>query len=153
MASWGRFAEQAPALAQLGAQSFTTVGVAYLATVRPDGAPRVHPVTPVIGAGRLFVFMEPTSPKGRDLRRDGQYAMHSPVDGPVPTVPQFYLTGTGRPVEGDPDLRAAAVEAAGYPVEDRFILFELDVDAVMCTTYDPVDPYNQPPTRRHWPAR
>jgi hypothetical protein len=153
MASWGRFTEQAPALGQLGAQSFAAVGVAYLATVRPDGAPRVHPVTPVIGAGRLFVFMEPTSPKGGDLRRDGHYAMHSPVDGPVPTVPQFYLTGTGRPVEGDPELRAAAVEAAGYPVEDRFVLFELDVDAVMCTTYDPVDPYNQPPTRQHWPAR
>jgi hypothetical protein len=107
----------------------------------------------VLGAGRLFLFTEPTSPKGRDLRRDGRYAMHSPVDGPVPTVPQFYLTGRGRPVDDDPDLRAAAVHAAGYPVQDRFVLYELDIDAIMGTTYDAVDPYNQPPVREYWPAR
>lgn len=153
MPSWGQFAAEAPTLARLGAESFAATGVVYLATVRSDGAPRAHPVSPVLGAGRLFLFMEPTSPKGRDLRRDGRYAMHSPVDGPVPTVPQFYLTGTGRPVDDDPDLRAAAVHAAGYPVQDRFVLYELDIDAIMCTTYDAVDPYNQPPVREYWPAR
>ncbi|MGH2405330.1 MAG: pyridoxamine 5'-phosphate oxidase family protein, partial [bacterium] len=51
--------------------------MAYLATLRGDGAPRVHPVTPIVGEGRLFLFMEPTSPKGHDLRRDGRYALHS----------------------------------------------------------------------------
>ena len=35
--------------------------VAYLATIRKDGSPRVHPMTPIIGQGRLFVFIEPTS--------------------------------------------------------------------------------------------
>ncbi len=49
--------------------------VAYLATVRKDGSPRVHPMTPIIGQGHLFVFMEPTSPKGHDLQRDGRYAI------------------------------------------------------------------------------
>jgi hypothetical protein len=152
MTSWGKFAAEASELARLGAESFAAVGVAYLATVRPDGAPRAHPVSPVLGSGHLFLFMEPTSPKGRDLRRNGRYAMHSPVDGPVPTVPEFYLTGTGRPVDGDPDLRAVAVQAAGYPVQDRYHLFELDVEAVMCTIYSAEDPFNQPPVRRRWPA-
>ena len=39
-------------------------GTADLATVRQDGVPRVHPVTPIIGAGGLYLFMEPTSPRG-----------------------------------------------------------------------------------------
>jgi hypothetical protein len=48
---------------------------AYLATVRSDGRPRFHPVTPIIADNALFVFMEPTSPKGRDLRERGWYAL------------------------------------------------------------------------------
>ncbi len=57
-----------------------TVTPGYLATVDDRGAPRVHPVTPVIGGGFLFVFMEPTSPKGRDLRERRSYALHNGVD-------------------------------------------------------------------------
>jgi hypothetical protein len=62
---------------------------AYLATVRPDGSPRVHPVTPIIGAGGLFLFMEPTSPKGRDLHERGWFAMHSGVPGGEGTGGEF----------------------------------------------------------------
>ena len=43
--------------------------------------PRVHPVTPIVGSGKLFVFMEPTSPKGKDLMRDGRYALHCGIEG------------------------------------------------------------------------
>jgi hypothetical protein len=76
--SWKDFEEANPELAAFGLERFKS-GVAYLATVRKDGSPRVHPVTPIVGDGYLFVFMEPTSPKGYDLRRDGRYAMHSAV--------------------------------------------------------------------------
>ena len=56
MATWGELAIEAPGLAAFGAERLGK-GVAYIATVRRDGSPRVHPVTPIIGAGRLFVFM------------------------------------------------------------------------------------------------
>jgi hypothetical protein len=59
--TWAEFAQQAPALAAFGAARFGS-GVAYLATLWPDGSPRVHPVTPIV-AEQLFLFMEPTSPK------------------------------------------------------------------------------------------
>jgi hypothetical protein len=36
-------------------------------------------VTPILGENRLFIFMEPTSPKGHDLRRDGRYTLHCSV--------------------------------------------------------------------------
>ena len=64
MISWGEFARVEPELAAFGAGRLG-VPPAYLATVRQSGAPRVHPVTPIVTAHGLFLFMEPTSPKGR----------------------------------------------------------------------------------------
>jgi len=43
--TWHVFEEAAPALA-----AYALGRLAYLATVRPDGGPRVHPVTPIIGS-------------------------------------------------------------------------------------------------------
>lgn len=68
MTSWKESEQQAPEFAEFGKARFQS-GVAYLGTLRPDGSPRVHPVTPIIGE-QLFLFMEPTSPKGKDLQRD-----------------------------------------------------------------------------------
>src|SRR4029079_5758309 len=73
---WSMFAEQEPELAAFG-QARLLAAPAYIATLRANGAPRVHPVTPIFGAGGLFLFMEPTSPKGRDLRERGSFAMHN----------------------------------------------------------------------------
>jgi hypothetical protein len=53
--AWGEFAAQAPELAEFGALRLTATP-AYLATVDDSGAPRVHPVTPIVGDGRLFLL-------------------------------------------------------------------------------------------------
>jgi hypothetical protein len=76
--SWNQFAALRPALAEPGRALLYRVGVglAYLATTRPDGAPRVHPICPVLTERGAFAFIVP-SPKQRDLRRDGRYALHS----------------------------------------------------------------------------
>lgn len=71
MISWKEFAQQAPELAEFGKARFQS-GVAYLGTLHADGGPRVHPVTPIIGE-QVFLFMEPTSPKGKDLQRDAHW--------------------------------------------------------------------------------
>jgi hypothetical protein len=110
--------------------------VAYLATVRPDGGPRVHPVTPIIGAGRLFIFMEPTSPKGRDLQRDGRYALHCGVEDNSGGAGEVLVQGRGMLIDA-PDLRAAAITSASYQPNDRYILFELLVAHVDVTIYQP----------------
>ena len=49
MASWSEFSKQAPELAAYGAKRLGGDRVAYLGTLRPDGGPRVHPVTPILG--------------------------------------------------------------------------------------------------------
>ena len=61
--SWQLLEEQQPELAAFGVERLNGK-VAYLATVRRDGSPAVHPMTPIIGLGRLFVFMEPTLAQG-----------------------------------------------------------------------------------------
>ncbi len=60
MATWNEFAEAAPEIAALGLKQFEKFHIAYLATVRKDGSPRVHPVSPIFADGRLFVATAPT---------------------------------------------------------------------------------------------
>ena len=149
MTTWQEFAAEAPALAAFG-QERLTQRIAYLATVRPDGAPRVHPVSPFIGQGHLFVFMEPTSPKGHDLQRDSRYALHCAVEDNQGGGGEFYLSGRARLVEAV-DLRQIAVQAATkvvYTPEERYILFELGLKEVLSTVYD-----EHGPVRRRWQAR
>lgn len=147
MASWGEFEAQVPDLAAFGAGRLGTPP-AYLATIRANGSPRVHPVSPIIGGGRLFLFMEPTSPKGRDLRERGHYALHSGVRDTFGSGGEFWLTGMGQPLD-DPAQRAVAASSAGYPPEDRYVLFELLVSEARCNGYGDV-PLPEP---LRWTAR
>jgi hypothetical protein len=144
--TWGDFAAAAPALAEFGAARLLAPP-AYLATARADGMPRVHPVTPIIGDGRLFVFMEPTSPKGRDLRERTTFALHNGVPDSSGTGGEFSVGGRAALVT-DPDTRATAARAASYTPADRYILFELLVGAASCHGYGDV----VLPTVRRWRA-
>lgn len=141
--SWKTLEESHPELAELGKRRFST-GLAYLGTVAKDGSPRVHPVTPIIGQGRLFLFMEPTSPKGFDLRRGSRYALHCMVEDTEGGDGEFMVMGTGRLVE-DAASRALAVESSSYEPADRYVLYELSVDRALGFIYKPDDKI-----RLHW---
>lgn len=132
MSTWSAFSLEAPQLAAFGAKRFSS-GVAYLATIRPDGGPRVHPVTPILGE-QLYLFMEPTSPKGKDLQRDGRYALHCAVEDSGGGGGEFLVRGQAR-LSSDPGERAAAEAAATYEVADRYVLFALSVEFALMNTY------------------
>ncbi len=140
---WKNLENAAPELANFGLKRFE-IGVAYLATVRQDGSPRVHPVTPIIGQGHLFLFMEPSSPKGHDLRRDGRYALHSAVSDPNGTSGEFIITGSAK-FKGDSAERSLASQLASYTPADRYILVELIIESAISTIYK-----NGLPVRQHW---
>lgn len=143
--SWKALEESNPELAEYGLGRFSN-GVAYLGTVTKDGAPRVHPVTPIIGEGRLFLFMEPTSPKGYDLRRGSRYALHSTVEDVEGGGGEFLVSGNGRLVE-DAETRVLAVRLSSYHPADRYILFELSVDGALGFIYK-----GDEKVRLHWKA-
>jgi len=148
MTTWGEFAAGQPELAAFGA-SRLQARPAYLATVRKSGAPRVHPVTPIVAAEALYLFMEPTSPKGLDLRDRGWYALHNGVPDANGTGGEFKLSGRAVAVgHDDPAAWAAARDAASYEPADRYVLFELHVGEARCNGYGDVE---LPPTRR-WSA-
>jgi hypothetical protein len=144
--SWQRFAEEEPELAELGFRRLHG-RVCYLATVRADGGPRVHPVTPFIGGGRLLLFMEPTSPKRHDLIQRGRYALHCGVEDNEGGGGEFYVWGRGR-LLSDPESRETAKEACPYDPAERYILFELEVDRAASTIYTEAGT-----VRRRWQDR
>jgi len=120
-------------------------GTGFLATVRPDGGPRLHPVCPVVTEGNLWLFIVP-SPKGADLERDGRYALHALL--PDEVEEEFYVTGRARRVD-DPGVRRQVVAAYHAPVPDDHTLFALDVERVLHAAY--CFRGDWPPTYTRWP--
>ena len=142
--SWQALVDGNKELAQFGQERFGS-RVAFLGTIRKDGAPRVHPVTPIIGEGHLFLFMEPTSPKGFDLKRDGRFALHASVEDEAGGQGEFFITGHARFID-DPDLREMAAHHASYSPAERYILFECEVTTAFSNVYTE----DGPPVRQRW---
>lgn len=142
MTTWNEFAQQAPELAEFGRARLQS-GVAYLGTLRADGGPRVHPVTPILGE-QLFLFMEPTSPKGKDLQRDGRYTLHCAVEDSSGGSGEFYVRGRGRFTD-DPALREQAVRASSYAPQEHYVLFVFTIEFAFMNQY-----VEGQPTPRRW---
>jgi uncharacterized pyridoxamine 5'-phosphate oxidase family protein len=131
--SWKTFESQNLEIAEF-AKARLHNKVAYLATIRKDGSPRVHPFTPIIGEGHFFVFMEPTSPKGHDFRRDGRYAVHCSVSDTSGESGEVIVMGAAKFID-DADVREQAVRVCPYQPAERYILFELEIEHVLITEY------------------
>lgn len=144
--TWGAFAADEPELSAFVAGRLRAAP-AYLATVRASGAPRVHPVTPIFTAEGLYLFMEPASPKGTDLRERGSFALHNGVPDNAGTGGEASVTGRGQPVDEDA-VRATVAAAASYRPADRYVLFELMPTEVRCNGYGDVTL----PEHRRWRA-
>jgi hypothetical protein len=139
MVDWGEFERRRPDLADAGRGLLYQfgVGLGFLATTTAEGAPRVHPMCPILHDGGLYALLVP-SPKRTDLHRDGRFALHSfPCDD---NEDALYLTGRARP-ETDPELEAAirasylaergmAEPPAGHLDQDPFVF---DIERCLLT--------------------
>jgi hypothetical protein len=152
MVTWKEFAAAEPDLAEIGRSLLFQhqVGLAFLATVRKDGAPRLHPVCPVLSDNRLFVLVTPTSPKRYDLQRNGRYALQS-FPRPKPGSDEFYVAGTAVLVD-DPAARAAVLRDAKHMADASEITFELCIDRVMHTRWEHVLTPQMRSIHRTWRA-
>lgn len=131
--SWQNLIDGNPELAAYGASRFTD-RVAYLATVRKDGTPQVHPVSPILRQNRLFVFMYPTSPKAHDLQRGSAYMLHCAVEGNDGGEGEFYVQGKAEQVH-DPALWELVRPGHADEFGVRYILFEFSVDRAFSMIY------------------
>ena len=148
MPTWSEFREIRPDLAEAGRGLLYQVGVglAFLSTVRPDGGPRLHPFCPLITDDALVAFIIP-SPKQRDLRRDGRFALHS---FPTPdNEDAFYLTGRVRLLE-DVSARerfgnqfvSERVDLGVPTPEPDDALFVFDIESCLLTRTDGFGDYH-----------
>ncbi len=149
MKRWGEFAAERTELAEVGRSMLyqVPVGLGYMATVRKDGGPRVHPVCPVIENDGLYVFVGNHSPKLHDLLRDGRYALHT---FPLPDIDdEFYVSGRVTRVD-ESAVRQVVYEtytATGAITSDD-TLFELLLERVLHARYESRPSF--PPVYTRW---
>ena len=152
MATWAEFENAAPELASKGRALLYQYGppLGYIATVRSDGGPRVHPFCPIVANGGLWAYILRGSPKGADLRRDPRFALHalSPTD----VDDEFFVRGLAEPTEPSEDVKAAVI-AAAVPATvggNDEQLFQLHIDRVLAATYTHRGQW--PPVYERWSA-
>lgn len=120
-------------MAVAGEALFRAFTIAYLATVRPDGSPRAHPVTVTLHGGGLFVSAAAGTRKAYDLRRDGRFALHAFPRFPDPSGRQdeeFMVGGRAEEVVDDA-TRAAVLAGLSDTVAPDDPLWRLMLDRAM----------------------
>lgn len=154
MITWDDFERSDPTMAAAGRKLLYQfkVPLGYLATVRSDGGPRVHPMCPILTEQRLYALIA-NSPKRADLLRDGRYALHT-----FPAIDrddEFYLTGRAihrSDAALTERVRAAFIATGGHSTGDE-TLFELAIEHALLATYKPRgEPDMWPPAYRKWHA-
>ena len=136
MKSWDALKHENPELAMIGRrllfQSQPHVGFAFLATLRKDGAPRLHPVSIILSNDHLYVMIPTTSPKCADLLRDGRFAMQAFPPPDNESYEEFYLSGYAGAIEEISKRRRLISDTQIKAGEDE-ALFELHLDRAMYT--------------------
>jgi hypothetical protein len=131
--AWAELEIQEPDLATFGRERFEGK-VVFHATIRCDGAPRLHPVSPWFGAGLLLVAFRARSPKNDEVALDGRYAMHSAIDSDnhEGAGGEFLVRGWMERVS--PEHPGAV--AVPYEVPYELAVYACSVEEAVGTTYD-----------------
>jgi len=149
LATWHEFARAEPEMAKLGSRIFAKYGIAYLATTRIDGAPRIHPVCPAIVDDRMILGIIPDTPKRRDLERDGRCAIHGL---PGPNDAEICVSGTARGLSAQDVARLIELAPANVRIATDVAMFEIDIQQVSWTTYQTESGSRPVPAKGRWLA-
>ena len=155
MVSWPEFKSAAPELAAAGESLLLRkrphVGWAFIATLRRDGAPRLHPISVVQAQDRLYVIIPHGSPKCADLLRDGRYALQAFPPSTGEPGGELYLAGVAEHIQDSAVCQALEAET-GVRVEAEEVLFELALERVMVTHLVAEGTPEEHPVHLTWPA-
>lgn len=138
-------------MAALGSRILRKYGIAYIGTVRPDGGPRVHPISPVVIDGRIYIGVMPGTPKRRDLDRDPRCVLHT-LPGPMDS--EVCLTARAHRVPAGRIEQLIRTAPPHVRISRDAVLYELDIERATCTTFESDDAWERPrPTRTSWQPR
>jgi hypothetical protein len=106
MVDWEQFAREAPQISEVFLRRHSKTGnLCLLATLRPDGSPRISPMEPGFFEGRLVLVGMPNTSKFRDLERDPRFELHTATVDPYVGDGDAKVWGEARNVQ-DADLHA-----------------------------------------------
>lgn len=125
-AGWARFQGEAPELARSVLQRLQARHHHVLGTIRPDGSPRLSGTEVQFGTWGLAIGFMPETAKGRDLERDGRFALHSHPACEGLTDPDVKMWGTAYQIAGD----ALADYARVVHPPDQFVAYQLALSGV-----------------------
>jgi hypothetical protein len=130
--------------------------IAYLATVRSDGAPRLHPFCPILAGGRLFAAIPRSSPKGEDLRRDPRCVIHAM---PGPEDDELCLRAVATEVTADPKTTSLVTQVVSHSGVGGMIesvshdaIFEFDLQQVDVAWWVDIGQPGTHAIRKQWRA-
>ncbi len=146
MQDWATFAAADPEMAERGRALLYQRGdgEGFLATVAPNGLPRIHPLNVGVVDGRLLVFVQDRSAKARDLAANPRYALHAHQDPVGPS--EFLVRGTARLIT-DADVRNTVARQWFFNVSDAYPLYELLIEQALLGERGPDE---WPPRYRSW---
>ena len=155
MKSWDEFKHENPELAMTGRrllfQSSPHIGYAFLATLRKDGAPRLHPVSIILYNDHLYVMIPTTSPKCADLLHDGRFALQAFPPPENESYEEFYLSGCALTIE-DISLRQALISDTHIKAIENEVLFEFHLDRAMYSRLVNQGTKDEHPLHQKWHA-
>lgn len=144
MATWTDLRLAAPDIATEARALWDDSPLAYLATIRRDGSPRVHPVVPVWAGDDVHVAIGWWSPKWRDLERDARCVLHAL---PGPRDDEIAIRARALPAD---DARDAVRAAAHHTIHDADHVVRLDIEQVDHGWWEHVGRPDTHAVRRRW---
>jgi hypothetical protein len=144
VATWAEFANAAPELAAFARERMDG-RIVYQATLRLDGAPRVHPVSPWVATGLLCVSFRDRSPKIREVARDARYALHTsqPWEDHAGDHGEFMARGWLEQISAS---HPAVVQRPGQ-TPYGLVHYTMSIEEAVATEYTDVD---ELPVYRRW---
>lgn len=145
MATWAEFVRAEPDLAAFARERIEG-RIVYQATIRRDGSPRVHPVSPWFAVGLLCLSFRDTSPKIREVAGDPRYAMHTalPWEDHAGDVGEFMVRGVLEPLAASHPAVAARPGSPPYGL----VHYACSVVEAVATQYTD----GEMPVYRRWKA-
>lgn len=128
MASWAGLAQDAPEVAGEAAERFRQHKHCLLATLRPDGSPRLSGIEVWWWKSDVWLGMMPNSVKGADLDRDPRFELHSAPTDLELHQPDARLRGTAERIHDEETINAfaASLPEPGPPPHEMS-LYRLDL--------------------------
>lgn len=150
MGSWASFEGKSPELAEAGRRLLVGedgVAIAFLSTCDDSLSPHISPICPIFAGDHLYLSAAGRTPKVRDLRESGEFALHAFLGE---NDEEFQVSGGVNEIR-DPSERSAVHEAIPFPSFQREDpIFRLVITRALWVNWERAGLPDMKAIRRRW---